>query len=133
MPNNLSIRGHTDATAYASRKNYSNWELSADRANATRRVLLEKQYPIDKIENVIGKAAKDPFVADNPSDPKNRRISIVLLNEEFTPSPDDVLEDGELEDESVRDGAYNEDGSLFSPDDLPDPGYRPSQGDVVFP
>jgi chemotaxis protein MotB len=134
MPNNLSIRGHTDATPYTSRKNYSNWELSADRANATRRVLIESEYPADKIENVMGKAAKDPFVEDNPADAKNRRITIILLNEEFVPSPEDEpLEDGQLRDESVRDGAYNEDGSLFSPDDLPDPGYRPSQGDVAFP
>jgi len=131
MPNDLSIRGHTDSKPYTSRKNYTNWELSADRANATRRVLQSSGYPADKIENVIGKSARDPFIKEDPTNAKNRRISIVLLNEEFVPpeDSDDLYED----EEDVRDGAYNEDGSLFSPDDLPDPGYRPSQGDVVFP
>jgi chemotaxis protein MotB len=131
MPNDLSIRGHTDSKPYTSRKNYSNWELSADRANATRRVLQKSGYPDDKIENVIGKSARDPFIKEDPSAAKNRRISIVLLNQEFTaPKGEDAAYE---EVESVREGAYNEDGSLFSPDDLPDPGYRPSQGDVVFP
>lgn len=134
MPNDLSIRGHTDAVPFASRKDYSNWELSADRANSTRRVLEESGYPEDKIQNVIGKSAKDPFVADDPTDAKNRRISIVLLNEEFVPPPEDSdIYDEDIQDDSVRDGAYTDDGSLFSPEDLPDPGYRPSQGDITFP
>ena len=134
MPNDLSIRGHTDSTPYRSRKDYSNWELSADRANATRRVLEKSGYPTGKVQNVIGKAAKDPFIEESPDDAKNRRISIVLLNQEFEPPADDSdIYDEDIEDDSIRDGAYNEDGSLFSPDSLPDPGYRPSQGDIVFP
>lgn len=129
MPNDLSVRGHTDATPYTSRKDYSNWELSADRANATRRVLQQSGYPEDKVKNVMGKGATEPFTPEDPTDARNRRITILLLNEDFVPTGD---EEEEI-DESVRDGAYTDDGSLFSPDDLPDPGYRPSQGDVVFP
>ena len=95
MPNDLSIRGHTDSTPYTSRKNYTNWELSADRANATRRVLQNSGYPADKVENVIGKSARDPFIKDDPTNAKNRRISIVLLNEEFVPpeGEDEFYED----------------------------------------
>lgn len=131
MPNDLSVRGHTDATPYTSRKNYSNWELSADRANATRRVLEKSGYPDEKVKNVMGKGATEPFTPEDPADARNRRISILLLNEEFIPPEGE--EEEETMDESIRDGAYNDDGSLYSPEDLPDPGYRPSQGDVVFP
>ena len=79
MPQKLKISGHTDSLRYISQTGYSNWELSADRANASRRVLLEFGVPFERIARVVGMAATEPLVPDNPIHPSNRRISIVLL------------------------------------------------------
>ena len=79
MPQNLAISGFTDATKYTGRSDYSNWELSADRANATRRVLLEEGFPPDRIVRVVGRAETDPLLPEDPNNAKNRRISLVLL------------------------------------------------------
>ena len=80
MPNRISVTGHTDATPY-NRANYSNWELSTDRANSSRRGLIDAGVPAQRISYVVGKAEQEPLVADNPFDPRNRRISIVLLRQ----------------------------------------------------
>ena len=80
MPQKISIAGHTDATKFVGGgQSYTNWELSADRANASRRVLMANGVPEDRISRVVGNAAEDPLLQDNPSDPRNRRISITLL------------------------------------------------------
>ncbi len=81
MPNEVSVRGHTDSHKYAPGAKYTNWELSADRANASRRVLLESSIPEERLSNVMGKADTEHLVADNPLDARNRRITIVLLRE----------------------------------------------------
>ncbi len=78
-PNKITITGHTDATPYVDTRNYSNWELSVDRANATRRFLEESGVGSDRIESVIGKEATEPYVKNDPYSPQNRRISILLL------------------------------------------------------
>jgi chemotaxis protein MotB len=81
-PNKISISGHTDDAPYSSNHSYSNWELSADRANAARRALLEAGLVEDKIARVVGLAASVPFDKANPSDPINRRISIILMTKQ---------------------------------------------------
>jgi chemotaxis protein MotB len=81
-PNEISISGHTDDAPYSSRHDYSNWELSADRANAARRALLDGGLPEAKIARVVGLAASVPFDKANPSDPINRRISIILMTKQ---------------------------------------------------
>jgi chemotaxis protein MotB len=81
LPNKISITGHTDSTQYALGAKYSNWELSADRANATRREFQNDSVPADRLARVVGMADQDPIDKGNPSDPQNRRISIVLLRE----------------------------------------------------
>ncbi len=78
LPNKLSITGHTDARPYATVRNYGNWELSADRANASRRELLIDGLPPERIEKVVGMAEHDPLVPEDPLSARNRRISIVL-------------------------------------------------------
>jgi chemotaxis protein MotB len=80
LPNRISVTGHTDATPY-NRANYSNWELSTDRANSSRRGLIDAGVPANRISYVVGKADQEPLFADNPLDPRNRRISIVLLRQ----------------------------------------------------
>jgi len=80
VPNKLSLTGHTDATKFVSRKGYSNWELSVDRANASRRELIAGGYDPEKVAKVVGLASMVPFDAENPRSPINRRIAIIVLN-----------------------------------------------------
>lgn len=81
LPNKLRITGHTDAAPFTDPTGYSNWELSADRALASRRVLLAAGITPDRISGVVGKAGTDPLVDGVPNDPRNRRIDIVLLRD----------------------------------------------------
>ncbi len=78
VENDVSIVGHTDSLAYSGRRNYSNWELSTDRAHVARRLMIEEGFPQNKIEEVSGKADTDPLVDDRYA-PQNRRISITIL------------------------------------------------------
>ena len=83
VDNRISLSGHTDATPYGTgARGYSNWELSADRANATRRELVAAGLPDDKLARVVGMGSSQPLLADRPFDPVNRRISILVLTQE---------------------------------------------------
>jgi chemotaxis protein MotB len=82
LPNNLLIEGHTDATPYSEGGNYSNWELSADRANSARRLLQQDGVRFDQVTQVRGYADQLLRVKNNPFDPSNRRISILVKNQE---------------------------------------------------
>ncbi len=83
VPNKLSINGHTDAVPYSRGASYTNWELSADRANSARRALLGGKYPEPKILTVQGMGDSVPRLADQPADPSNRRIVILVLKQEI--------------------------------------------------
>ncbi len=78
LPNHLLIEGHTDAQAYSSNNGYTNWELSADRANAARRLLQEDGVRQDQVSQVRGYADQMLRVKNNPLDPSNRRISLIV-------------------------------------------------------
>lgn len=81
IPNKISLSGHTDASQYSSgEKGYSNWELSADRANASRRALVAGGMDETKVLRVVGLSSAVPFNKDDPMDPVNRRISIIVMN-----------------------------------------------------
>ena len=81
VQNRVSLSGHTDAKPYANReRGYSNWELSADRANASRRELIAGGMAEEKILRVVGLASSVPFGNAGPYDPVNRRISIIVMN-----------------------------------------------------
>ncbi|ALJ26740.1 flagellar motor protein MotB [Stenotrophomonas acidaminiphila] len=82
VPNHISISGHTDITAYSTQLGYSNWELSADRANAARRALLEGGMGEDKVARVVGLSSSVLFDKTDPQNPINRRISIVVMTKE---------------------------------------------------
>lgn len=79
VPNRVSIAGHTDTTNYVSHYGYSNWELSADRANSARRALLEGGMSDTKVARVVGFGASVLFDKKDPQNPINRRISIVVM------------------------------------------------------
>jgi len=81
VPNRISITGHTDGSVSASEGQYGNWELSADRANATRRVLRDAGVRPDRMAEVTGRAATQPLYPDEPNRPENRRVAILLLRE----------------------------------------------------
>ena len=80
LPERLSITGHTDATPYKG-ADRSNWELSAERANATRRLLAEAGLPDLRVQTVSGRADRDPLLPDDPLAAANRRIAIVVLRD----------------------------------------------------
>lgn len=79
VPNKASINGHTDTIPYSAGAVYTNWELSADRANSARRALLAGGYPEAKVVTVQGMGARAPLLEDNPAAPVNRRIAIIIL------------------------------------------------------
>ncbi|MGE6527539.1 flagellar motor protein MotB [Pseudomonas sp. NPDC077382] len=79
VPNKISISGHTDAKPYSGRGEFGNWELSAGRANAARRTLVAGGYPDEQIARVVGYASSALFDRENPLNPVNRRIDILVL------------------------------------------------------
>ncbi|MDR1462448.1 MAG: flagellar motor protein MotB [Azoarcus sp.] len=83
VDNRVSLSGHTDSARYAGgERGFSNWELSANRANAARRELIAGGLGSDKIVRVVGLSDTIHLDSDNPLDPINRRISIIVLNKE---------------------------------------------------
>ena len=81
VPNKVSLSGHTDAAAYpGGNKGYSNWELSADRANASRRELIDGGMAEEKIIRVVGLSSAVLFNKEDPLSPVNRRISLIVMN-----------------------------------------------------
>jgi chemotaxis protein MotB len=85
LPNQLLIEGHTDAAQYSTDANYSNWELSADRANSARRLLQQDGVRRDQVTQVRGFADQMLRVKNNPFDPSNRRITILVKNQDNAP------------------------------------------------
>jgi chemotaxis protein MotB len=82
VPNRISLTGHTDTTPYRGITGNTNWDLSADRANAARRVLESAGLDSDRISRVVGLSSSVLFDRTNPRNPINRRISIVVLTKE---------------------------------------------------
>ena len=87
--NKLSITGHTDATPFSGRPGYTNWELSADRANTARRALVAGGVGPGQIARVVGLSDSVLFDKGNPTAPVNRRISIIVLNKKTADSIQD--------------------------------------------
>jgi chemotaxis protein MotB len=91
VPNRIGLSGHTDSTPYMSDVGYSNWELSADRANASRRELIVGGMAEGKILRVVGLASAAHLDRADPFNPINRRISIIVMNKR---TEENVLRDG---------------------------------------
>lgn len=81
-PNRVMVIGHTDSYQYNNDGSYTNWELSADRANATRRVLVNHGMSPDKVIRVVGMADTDTLDNKTKLDPSNRRIEIIILTDQ---------------------------------------------------
>ncbi len=81
LPNKLAIRGHTDSLGYAPGSARNNWTLSTERADATRRLMESSGISTSRFERLEGVADTAPFIPSNPADPRNRRVSITVLNQ----------------------------------------------------
>ncbi len=95
MPNRLSIEGHTDARRYSTQDGYSNWELSADRANAARRLMQNAGIGQDQVAQVRGFADQLPRDPKHPEDASNRRITLIVDSTavvQTTPTPEEIAE-----------------------------------------
>lgn len=133
--NRISIRGHTDSVPYGRDANYTNWELSADRANSSRRVLLAGGYPAEKVHNVVGKSDTEHLDAKDPKAARNRRISVILLKEELT-DPDYEKKAAQKAQEIQPDTAPAMEGEegADQPPGFPKVGtFRKTQGAIEFP
>ena len=78
--NKLAVRGHTDSTGFGNNPMRNNWGLSAERADATRQLMESAGISPKRFDRIEGVADSDPKVAGNPNDPRNRRISITVLD-----------------------------------------------------
>ena len=81
LPNRISIAGHTDSNPFQGPPGYSKWELTADRANAARRIIEQQGIPDDRVYQVVGKADSEPLFPEDTRMAANRRLSITLLRE----------------------------------------------------
>ena len=108
VPNRISIEGHTDARPYAGAVNYSNWELSTDRANAARRLMQSSGLRPDQVSQVRGYAAEKLRVPSNPFDPSNRRISLIVQYLDTPPPPEQKIASGAEESPAAAAPAASE-------------------------
>jgi len=107
LPNKISVSGHTDSQPFRGGNGYTNWELSSDRANAARRLLIGASLDQGRISNVQGRAATEPLLPDDPTNASNRRISIVLLRENTAPAPAPI--------EGTSEPAFRDERALQAP------------------
>jgi chemotaxis protein MotB len=81
LPNKVAIRGHTDSVQFANTDDRNNWSLSAERAEETRKIIEKKGIPGNRFAKIEGVADTAPYNANDPKDPRNRRISITVMNQ----------------------------------------------------
>ncbi|NBD20625.1 flagellar motor protein MotB [Aquabacterium fontiphilum] len=123
VPNRLTIEGHTDARPFVGGEaGYSNWELSADRANASRRELIAGGLPGERVLRVQGLAASMPFDWQDPMSPLNRRISIIVMNRDA----EDRFYDTAKAEAGVSDDEADE-APTASPQATPQAPLRPAE------
>ena len=115
LPIRISVSGHTDNLAYRAANGYTNWELSADRANAARRLLINKGLAPGRVALVQGRAETEPLLPEEPGSPRNRRISIVLLRDADGKVPSSVFESGAAPSDGRAGGAPQRDAAPAAP------------------
>ena len=81
LPNKVAIRGHTDSVQFANTDDRNNWSLSAERAEETRKIIEKKGIPGNRFAKIEGVADTAPYNPNDPKDPRNRRISITVMNQ----------------------------------------------------
>ncbi|MEJ2754397.1 MAG: flagellar motor protein MotB [Gammaproteobacteria bacterium] len=121
LPNSISISGHTDASGFLGRRDYSNWELSADRANAARRVLEWNGVRTDQVMRVVGKGSSTLYLPDEPMNPINRRITILVLSQKREEGLKELFGDMQKQNIEVND---------FNPSASPEEGEQQTTFDA---
>ena len=118
VPNKVSIQGHTDASPYNNPQelDYTNWELSSQRANAARRALIKAGMDESKVMTVTGFSSTVPMDTKNPLNPENRRISIIVMKKK-------------VEDKIKQD----DNNSNTPPASIPGPSITPGAGPIISP
>ena len=96
LPNKLALEGHTDSKQYPEGSTYGNWELSTDRANAARRLMMQHGISEGQVTQVRGFADQRLRKKDDPLDPSNRRISLIVQYTERKPTPEDAEAEGKV-------------------------------------
>jgi len=128
VDNYISLAGHTDAAQYLlGERGYSNWELSTDRANASRRELVAGGMKDSKVLRVVGLSSSLPLDAENPMNPMNRRISLVVLNEKTERAIRGLPDEDQVNNEADAAKAL---GLSPADDAAPADGTAPAQGDT---
>ncbi|HUI60146.1 MAG TPA: flagellar motor protein MotB [Steroidobacteraceae bacterium] len=132
VPNRLSLTGHTDIRPYPSTNGYTNWELSADRANAARRALTAAGLPDSKISRVVGLSSSVLFDKTDPQNPINRRISIVVMTKQAEEAAlkTDVAEEAPPPPDSQQAAP---DAQPASPQAMPTDAAHPSAASAAAP
>jgi chemotaxis protein MotB len=104
LPNKLALEGHTDSKQYANGSTYGNWELSSDRANAARRLMMQNGIRDDQVTQVRGFADQRLRKKDAPLDPANRRISLIVQYQEKKPvaEPEGGASEGSAEGKAAE-------------------------------
>ncbi len=108
LPNDLLIEGHTDSKAFGKRPDYSNWELSTDRANAARRLLESNGLRPGQIVQVRGFADHNPRDKDHPDAASNRRVSVIVRYQNVADGPDEPEEAGPAKPQESKPAAHKE-------------------------
>ena len=121
VPNRISVEGHTDAKPFDGKTNYSNWELSADRANAARRLMQQAGLREDQVSQVRGFADQRLRNPKDPLDPSNRRISIIV--QYITMDTEEEQKTGE---EGKEEGTGTE-GETKAKEEKPSPAGKPAE------
>ena len=104
LPNKIAIEGHTDSTPYSGKRDYGNWELSADRANAARRLMQQNGIGESQVTQVRGFADQRPRKTETPLDPSNRRVSLIVQYLDKPAEPDETpLPEGKEGAEPAKD------------------------------
>jgi chemotaxis protein MotB len=130
VDNAISLAGHTDAAQYAlGERGYSNWELSTDRANASRRELVAGGMKESKVLRVVGLASSLPLDTEDPLNPMNRRISLVVLNEKTERQIRGLPEESMEEIQNEGDAADVLGGGDAAPGNDAPPAAPPAQGE----
>lgn len=123
LPNHLFLEGHTDAQPYSSETGYSNWELSADRANAARRLLQADGVTQDRISQIRGFADQMLRVKNDPFDPTNRRISLIV---QWVDAPLTAEAKGEGKEAAAEEGAAKKEDKSKERSGKPEAAEKPA-------
>jgi len=130
LPNTIAMEGHTDSKPYSSGSTYTNWELSTDRANAARRLMLLHGIRADQVTQVRGFADQRLRKKEDPLDPSNRRISLIVQYLPKKPSESDVKVEGGEPNEGKSEGGESKSAKSESKSEKSEakpPGSKPAE------